>query len=63
MLKTNKSMKKRFKITKTGKVLYRPAGISHFQAKKSSKAKRRNKGYMELKGPMARQVKRMLPYN
>lgn len=63
MLKTNKSVKKRFKITKSGKVLFRPAGIGHFQAKKSGNQKRRNKGYTELKGSLAKQVKTMLPYN
>lgn len=63
MLKTNKSTKKRFKITKNGKVLFRPAGIGHFQAKKSRNQKRRNQGYVELTGPLAKQVKKMMPYS
>ncbi|MBI3274312.1 MAG: 50S ribosomal protein L35 [Candidatus Colwellbacteria bacterium] len=62
-LKTNKSFAKRFKITKTGKVLYHPAGIRHFLAKKTAKQKRRNTGWKKLAGPLARAVKRMLPYH
>lgn len=34
-MKTNKSYSKRLKVTKTGKVLARRAGINHFNAKKS----------------------------
>jgi ribosomal protein L35 len=34
-MKTNKSYSKRLKVTKTGKVLARHAGINHFNAKKS----------------------------
>ncbi|OGF87644.1 hypothetical protein A3B19_02520 [Candidatus Giovannonibacteria bacterium RIFCSPLOWO2_01_FULL_46_32] len=35
MAKSNKSILKRFKITKTGKILHGGSGINHFQAKKS----------------------------
>ncbi|MDO8523251.1 MAG: 50S ribosomal protein L35 [bacterium] len=31
--KTNKSILKRMKITKTGKIMRMPGGINHFQAK------------------------------
>ncbi len=34
-MKTNKSYAKRVKVTKTGKVLVRKAGINHFNAKMS----------------------------
>jgi len=43
--------------------LYRPAGIGHFLAKKSRTQKRRNEGYIELTGALAKKVKRMMPYN
>ncbi len=36
-MKTNKSFAKRVKVTKTGKVLVRKAGINHFNAKMSRK--------------------------
>ncbi|OGF63400.1 hypothetical protein A2926_03905 [Candidatus Giovannonibacteria bacterium RIFCSPLOWO2_01_FULL_44_40] len=35
MAKSNKSILKRLKITKTGKILRGGSGINHFQAKKS----------------------------
>ncbi len=35
MMKTRKSILKRFKITKTGKILRRPSGLDHGLAKKS----------------------------
>lgn len=35
MMKTNKSITKRIKITKTGKMLSRKPGFNHFNAKQS----------------------------
>lgn len=40
-MKTKKSAKKRFKITATGKVLYRKSGRRHLLGGKSSKRKRK----------------------
>ncbi len=37
-MKTNKSYAKRVKVTKSGKVLVRKAGINHFNAKMSRKS-------------------------
>lgn len=62
MLKSKKAVTKRFRITRTGKVLYRVSGINHFLAKKSSKSKRRKKQWRELKGAYAKQLKRLAPY-
>lgn len=42
MPKTNKSMTKRLRITRTGKILRRQGGQDHFRAKKS-RAKELNK--------------------
>ncbi|MEK7610035.1 MAG: 50S ribosomal protein L35 [Patescibacteria group bacterium] len=36
-IKTNKSYTKRFKITKSGKILSRKAGQNHFNAKERSR--------------------------
>ena len=47
-MKTNKSYAKRVKVTKTGKVLVRKAGINHFNAKMSRKTQLNNKGRREL---------------
>ncbi len=63
MLKTKKSAAKRFKITSTGKVLFRPAGINHFRAKKSSNELRAKKVWKKLEGKLAKQIKRLLPYH
>jgi large subunit ribosomal protein L35 len=38
MAKTSKTLAKRIKITKTGKIIRRQMGLSHFRAKKSSKS-------------------------
>jgi ribosomal protein L35 len=46
-MKTNKSLSKRLKVTRTGKVLARVAGQNHFNAKESrvsQLAKKKNVG-------------------
>ena len=60
--KTNKAARKRFKITKSGKVKYVKAGRRHILGKKSRKRKRklRQPGY--LNKTQARQIRRLLPY-
>jgi len=61
--KTNKSVKKRFIVTKTGKVLYRPGGLNHFLSKKSGKKIRAKRNLRELTGTLSKSIKRFLPYN
>jgi len=39
-MKTNKAAKKRFKVTATGKVLFRPTGHKHLMSSKSAKKRR-----------------------
>lgn len=56
--KTNKSVAKRFKITATGKIMYKRAGKSHLQRKKSQGAKRRLRRAVQLKNP--RMIKKIL---
>ena len=46
--KTRKSLVKRFKITKSGKVLRRAVGQDHLLSKKSSKKKRALKKLVEM---------------
>ncbi|MCB9805685.1 50S ribosomal protein L35 [Candidatus Nomurabacteria bacterium] len=52
-MKTNKSFKKRLKVTKNGKVLARKSGQNHFNAKESGqtglKKKRTQKVHMSNK--------------
>jgi large subunit ribosomal protein L35 len=58
MKKTRKSITKRFKITKNGKVVYRAAGQDHFRAKKSGSAKRKMRTARTLPECVARQIKK-----
>lgn len=61
--KTRKSIIKRFKITKTGKILRRRAGINHFLVKKSSKLKRKKKKMVPLNRSLIKLIKRNLYYS
>ncbi|MDD3089156.1 MAG: 50S ribosomal protein L35 [Candidatus Omnitrophica bacterium] len=63
-LKTRKGVKKRFKITKNGKVIRKRAGKRHILTKKSSKRKRglRKTAVVE-NTKFAKNIKRLLPYS
>jgi large subunit ribosomal protein L35 len=56
-LKTRKSISKRMKITKTGKVLRRKPGARHYKAGKSSGRRRKLRGTDLLTGKMAKNIK------
>lgn len=58
--KLKKSVSKRFKITKTGKVLFSHQYKSHKKINKSSSRKRRQKETGVLKGQFAKKIKFML---
>jgi large subunit ribosomal protein L35 len=58
--KTRKSVLKRFKVTKTGKVMRRGSGGRHLNAKKSKKRRRRQKVTKQLTGRMAIKIKKTL---
>ena len=55
-LKTNKSIAKRFKITKNKKVLFRPMHQDHFNAKDSGNQTRRKRRIKKLKGKIAKKI-------
>jgi len=59
-MKTRKSITKRFKFTKTGKVLRRPTGLDHYRAKKSGKKVREGRKWVELSKPEAKKIKKLL---
>lgn len=50
-MKTKKSMSKRFRVTKSGKVIGRKPGKNHFNAKESRSKQLRNKRGVELDFP------------
>jgi large subunit ribosomal protein L35 len=59
-IKPRKSIAKRFKITKTGKVLRRTQNMRHIRRRKSKKATRSYRIPKVVTGEMARKIKRML---
>jgi large subunit ribosomal protein L35 len=59
-LKTHSGTKKRFTITKNGKVLRRRATGNHLLAKKSASRKRKFAGTETISGKQARTLKRKL---
>ena len=59
-LKPHSGAKKRFAITKTGKVMRRHSTGSHFLEKKSAARKRRFAGVEELHGAQARNIRQKL---
>jgi large subunit ribosomal protein L35 len=58
--KTRKSISKRFKLTKNGKILRRTIGIRHLKASKSKKRSRRQKAANYVEGKIAKKLKRVL---
>jgi len=60
MVKTNKSILKRMRITKARKILRSGSGINHFQAKKSRRSQLRKKRSVGLRKEQARMIKSYL---
>lgn len=58
--KTRKSLTKRFRITKTGKVLRRQGFRRHLNAKKSAKRRRRLGRIVETKKVYANKIRKAL---
>ena len=61
-LKTTSSVKKRFKITATGKVLAGPGNKRHGLINRSQKMKRKGRGTQVLTAADGRTVKQWTPY-
>lgn len=59
-LKTSSAAKKRFKLTKTGKLLYRGQNARHLKLAKSKTQKRRSKEPKAIYFPFAKKIKRMM---
>jgi large subunit ribosomal protein L35 len=59
-MKTRKSITKRFKITKTGKILRRPMGQDHCRAKKSGNQIRKTRKLIPVSESIAKKIKRMI---
>jgi len=61
-LKTKSSVKKRFKLTASGKVRSTQSGKQHGMIKRSNKQIRNQRGTAILSAPDARIIKKMMPY-
>jgi len=58
--KPKKALIKRFKITKSGKILRRPSGLDHYRAKKSGDQVRRGRKWVEVSQTETKTIKRLL---
>lgn len=61
-LKNNKSLKKRLKITKKGKLLRRPVHQDHFNAKYHGHDNQKKHGTLQVKKVDTANLKKLLPY-
>ena len=61
-LKTNKAVRKRFKVSSKGKVMMPKTKRRHLLSYKSSNAKRRLRGWHAVDPTNSKQVKEALPY-
>lgn len=59
-IKVKKSVAKRFKVTKTGKVMFGHQYTSHLKLHKSKRRQRRQNEPGQLKGKFAKKIKKML---
>ncbi|OHA63513.1 MAG: 50S ribosomal protein L35 [Candidatus Wildermuthbacteria bacterium RIFCSPHIGHO2_01_FULL_47_27] len=62
MVKTRKSIAKRFKITRNGKILRRMTGQDHNRAKKSGARKRAGRKWILVSPSEAKVLKKLLTY-
>jgi ribosomal protein L35 len=59
-MKTRKSIAKRFKITKNGKILRRPSGLDHNLAKKTGKKGRTSRKWILVPNCEAKKIKKLI---
>jgi len=59
-MKTRKSIIKRFKFTKTGKILRRVTGQDHYRSKKTGEEIRKRRKWVEVSPTEAKKIKRLL---
>ncbi len=60
--KTRKSLIKRFKITKNGKILRRLTGQMHYRAKNTGKKRRDLRRYVPMDESLVKKIKKSLKY-
>ena len=55
-----KSILKRFKITKNGKVMRRRSGLNHYLAKKTGGQVRKKRKWVQLSKPELKRIKKLI---
>jgi len=63
MLKTRSGVKKRVKVTWTGKIMVSKAGKKHLLMNKSKKSKGRHKYGLVIAAAEVSRIKRQIPYS
>lgn len=61
-LKTHKAIAKRFKVTKTGKIIKRTSGQDHFNSRESGKTKRNKRSDLVMSPVFKKIMAERLPY-
>lgn len=59
-MKTHNAVSKRFKITRTGKVLKRAAGQDHFNARESGKTTRNKRRERQMSEVFTKTIKKLV---
>lgn len=59
-MKTKKALLKRFKITKTGKILRRLSGQDHYRAKKTGQRRRKGRKWIPLSKSEMKKIKKFI---
>jgi large subunit ribosomal protein L35 len=59
-MKINKSVAKRFKVTKKGKILFRGSHVRHLRRKKKKSQIRRQKVPQKIEGRLKFKIKKLL---
>jgi len=58
--KTRKSLLKRFKITRNGKILRRPVGQDHYGMKNTGKQRRKKRKWILMSKPDMKKIRKLL---
>ncbi|PIP23128.1 MAG: 50S ribosomal protein L35 [Candidatus Nealsonbacteria bacterium CG_4_8_14_3_um_filter_39_7] len=59
-IKTRKSITKRFKVTKNGKILRRPCGQDHLRSKKTGEQVRKKRKWATVSDSEIKKIKKLL---
>jgi len=62
-IKTHKATVKRFKKTKSGKIIKRKAGQGHFNSRERGKTTRQKRRDISMSKTQEKTIKKLTPYN